>query len=162
MCLKLLSVFLNFLIFIFYTSSSFANSISFNGLVISDFWIKATIGKHNMTSGYLTIENTSNIDERLVLLTSEISKKIQLHNIVVKNDIMKMKNLTDGVVIKANSKVSFKPGSYHIMFMKLQKPLIVMNQYQVTLKFENSGSVIVEMPVHNKKSNNKTKKHNHE
>ena len=158
---KLLSLFLNFLICLTFTSSSLASSVNFNGLLISDFWIKATIRNHKMTSGYLTIENTSNIDKRLVSLTSEISKKIELHDMVVKNDIMKMKYLIDGIVIKANSKVSFKPGSYHIMFMKLQKPLIVMNKYEVTLSFENSGSVIIKMPVQNKKSNYKTKKHHH-
>ena len=161
MRLKLLSLLINFFIFTTFTFSSFADSINFKGLLISDFWIKASIGNHKITSGYLTIENTSNIDERLVSLTSEISKKTQLHDMVVKNDIMKMKYLTDGILIKANSKVSFKPGSYHVMFIELQKPIIVMNKHKVTLKFENSGSLILKMPVHSKNSNNKTKKHHH-
>jgi copper(I)-binding protein len=47
------------------------------------------------------------------------------------------------------------------MFMKLKKPIIVMSKYQVTLRFKNSGSVIIEMPVVSKKSNNKIKKHHH-
>ncbi len=161
MRLKSMTLFTNFLIFITFTSSSFANSISFNGLLISDFWIKSTIGNHKMTSGYLKIENKSNTDERLVSLTSKISKKIQLHDMGVQNDIMKMKNLKNGVVIKANSIVNFNPGGYHIMFMNLQNPLIVMKKYQVILKFENYGSVILKMPVRNKKSNNKTQKHDH-
>jgi periplasmic copper chaperone A len=161
MVLKSINLFINFLFFITFTSLSFAQSINVNGLQISDFWIKPPIGNHKMTSGYLTIENTNNIDERLVSLTSKISKKTQLHDMVVQNDIMIMKNLLDGVVIKANSKVSFRPGSYHIMFMKLTKPLKVMNKYQVTLRFKNSGYVIIKMPVLSKKSNNKTRKHHH-
>ena len=161
MRLKPLSFFINLLIFVTCISSSYANSINVNGLLISDFWIKPTIGNHKMTSGYLTIENTNNIDERLVSLTSEISKKTQLHDMVVQNDIIMMKHLLGGVVIKANSKVTFRPGSYHIMFMKLTKPLIVMDKYQVTLRFKNSGSLIISMPVLSKKSNNKTKKHHH-
>ena len=107
------------------------------------------------------IENTNNIDERLMSLTSKISKKTQLHVMVVQNDIMKMKNLEDGFVIKANSKVKLKPGSYHIMFMKLKKPIIVMNKYKVTLRFKNSGYIMIEMPVLTKKSDNKIKKHHH-
>ena len=158
---KFLNFIINLLIFLTFTSSSFANSINVNGLLISDFWIKAAIGNHKMTSGYLTIENTNNFDEHLVSLTSEISKKTQIHDMVVQNDIMKMKNLEGGVLIKAYSKVSFRPGSYHIMFMKLKKPIIVMNKYQVTLRFKNSGSVIIEMPVVSKKYNNKIKKHHH-
>ena len=161
MRLKSLNFLLNLLILITFTSLSFANSINFNGILISDFWIKAAIGNQKMTSGYLTIENTNNIDERLLSLTSEISKKTQLHDMVVQNDIMKMKKLEDGVVIKANSRVSFSPGSYHIMFMKLKKPIIVMNKYQVILRFKNSGSVIIKMPVLAKKSKNKIKNHHH-
>ncbi|MDC0093988.1 copper chaperone PCu(A)C, partial [Alphaproteobacteria bacterium] len=132
MRLKFLSFFLNLLIFVTCISSGYANSINIKGLLISDFWIKATIGKHKMTSGYLTIENTNNIDERLVSLTSEISKKTQIHDMVVQNDIMKMKHLSDGILIKAKSTVSFRPGSYHIMFMELNKHLVEMNKYQVT------------------------------
>ena len=161
MRLKPLSFLINLLIFVTGISSSYANSINVNGLLISDFWIKPTIGNHKMTSGYLTIENTNDIDERLVSLTSEISKKTQIHDMVVQNDIMKMKNFEDGVVIRANSKVSFRPGSYHIMFMELKKPIIVKNKYQVTLEFKKSGSVIIEMPVLTKKFNNKIKKDHH-
>ena len=47
------------------------------------------------------------------------------------------------------------------MFMKLHNPLKIMNKYKVTLKFKNAGAVILEMPVHQKKSNNNAKHHNH-
>ena len=161
MSFKSISIFFNFLIFIFITSPSTASSIKFNGLVLSNFWIKETIGNHKITSGYLTIENKNNFDERLETVTSEISEKTQLHNIIVKNDIMKMENLNNGIVIRAKSKLSLKPGSYHIMFMKLRKPLKITKKYKVTLNFKNAGSVTLEMPVHKNRSNNKAKHHDH-
>ena len=123
------SFFLNLIIFMAINSSSLANSIQFNGLILSNFWIKETIGNHKMTSGYLSIENKNSVDERLLSLTSEIAKKNQLHNMIVKNDIMKMENLNNGIVIRAKSKLSLKPGSYHIMFMKLRKPLKITKKY---------------------------------
>ena len=73
MSFKSISIFFNFLIFIFITSPSTASSIKFNGLVLSNFWIKETIGNHKITSGYLTIENKNNFDERLESVSSEIS-----------------------------------------------------------------------------------------
>ena len=155
------SFFLNLIICMAITSTSFANSIKFNGLILSNFWIKETIGNHKMTSGYLTIENKNSVDERLLSLTSEIAKKNQLHNMIVKNDIMKMENLNNGIVIRAKSKLSLKPGSYHIMFMKLRKPLKITKKYKVILNFKNAGSVTLEMPVLKNRSNNKTKHHNH-
>jgi copper(I)-binding protein len=114
-----------------------------------------------MTSGYLSIENKNRVDERLLSVTSEIAKKNQLHNMIVKNDIMKMENLNNGIVIRAKSKLSLKPGSYHIMFMKLRKPLKITKKYKVTLNFKNAGSVTLEMPVHKNRSNNKAKHHDH-
>ena len=161
MSFKSISIFFNFLIFIFITSPSTASSIKFNGLVLSNFWIKETIGNHKITSGYLTIENKNNFDERLETVTSEISEKTQLHNMIVKNDIMKMENLNNGIVIRAKSKLSLKPGSYHIMFMKLRKPLKITKKYKVILNFKNAGSVTLEMPVHKNRSNNKAKHHDH-
>ena len=161
MSLKSISIFFNFLIFIFITSPSTASSIKFNGLVLSNFWIKETIGNHKITSGYLTIENKNNFDERLETVTSEISEKTQLHNMIVKNDIMKMENLNNGIVIRAKSKLILKPGSYHIMFMKLRKPLKITKKYKVILNFKNAGSVTLEMPVHKNPSNNKAKHHDH-
>ena len=158
---KTKSFFLNLIICVAITSSSFANSIKFNGLILSNFWIKETIGNHKMTSGYLTIENKNSVDERLLSLTSEIAKKNQLHNIIVKNDIMKMENLNNGIVIRAKSKLSLKPGSYHIMFMKLRKPLKITKKYKVILNFKNAGSVTLEMPVRKNRSNNKAKHHDH-
>ena len=155
------SFFLNLIIYMAITSSSFANSIKFNGLILSNFWIKETIGNYKMTSGYLTIENKNSVDERLLSLTSEIAKKHQLHNIIVKNDIMNMENLNNGIVIRAKSKLSLKPGSYHIMFMKLLKPLKITKKYKVILNFKNAGSVTLEMPVHKNRSNNKAKHHDH-
>ena len=161
MSFKSISIFFNFLIFVFMTSPSTASSIKFNGLVLSNFWIKETIGNHKITSGYLTIENKNNFDERLETVTSEISEKTQLHNMIVKNDIMKMENLNNGIVIRAKSKLSLKPGSYHIMFMKLRKPLKITKKYKVILNFKNAGSVTLEMPVHKNRSNNKAKHHDH-
>ena len=70
------SFFLNLIICMAITSSSFGNSIKFNGLILSNFWIKETIGNHKMTSGYLSIENKNRVDERLLSVTSEIAKKI--------------------------------------------------------------------------------------
>ena len=51
-------ILLSFLMCAIVTSFSFAESIKFNGLIISNLWIKEPIGNHSMTSGYLTIKNT--------------------------------------------------------------------------------------------------------
>ena len=116
---KLLSIF----IFITLASKGFAETLSQNGFNFSNFWIKEVVANNKSTSGYFTIENTNDEDERLIFMSSDFSEKTELHNMIVENDIMKMKHLSEGVIIKAKSKLILKPGGYHLMFIKLNKDL---------------------------------------
>ena len=79
----------------------------------------------------------------------------------VENDIMIMKHVDNDISIKANSKLIFRPGSFHIMFIKLLKPLKVMNKYKVRFTFQNAGTILLEMPVKAKINTIKKKKHSH-
>ena len=137
-----------FLVILFTISSTcFSETISIKGLVFSDLKINEVFANQKITSGYLTIENTNKKDEHLIHLVSNFSEKTELHNMTVENDIMKMKHVDKGITIKANSKLIFRPGSFHIMFIKLLKPLKVMNKYKVIFTFQNAGTILLEMPV---------------
>jgi len=154
-------IFLSFLMCAVVTSFSFAESIKFNGLIISNLWIKEPIGNHSMTSGYLTIKNTNAYDEHLIAIISNIAKKSEIHEMIIDNDIMKMNVLNDGLKIPANSTVHLKPGSYHIMFMKLQKKIKIMSTHKINLNFEKSGQLNIDVSVHKKFSDIKSTKHHH-
>ena len=59
-----------------------------------------------------------------------------------------MRRLADGLEIPAGKMVELKPGSYHIMFFKLKKPIVKGEKFKATLVFEKSGAVDVEfMPA---------------
>jgi len=47
------------------------------------------------------------------------------------------------------------------MFIKLLKPLKVMNKYKVIFTFQNAGSILLEMPVKAKINIIKKHKHSH-
>ena len=113
--------FLYLFTFILLSSQSFSETITFKGLVLSDFWIKKVIANNNITAGYIKIENKNEKNERLISVESNFSKRTELHDMNIKNDIMIMKHLEDGVLIKSKSKINLKPGSFHIMFIDLTK-----------------------------------------
>ena len=152
-------ILLSFLICTLDTSFSFAENIKFNGLIISNFWIKESIGNHSITSGYLTIKNTNSYDETLIDITTNFAKKSEIHEMIIENDIMKMNILNDGLKIPANSIVLLKPGSYHVMFMKLYKKLKIMSTHKINLNFEKVGQLNVHFPVYKKFSDIKFTKH---
>ena len=148
-------------IFILSTSQSFSETISFKGLVLSNFWIKNVIANSKTTSGYIKIENKNEKNERLISVESNFSKRTELHYMNIKNDIMIMKHLEDGVLIKSKSQINLKPGSFHIMFIDLTKSFNKTSNQKVKFNFENAGSIIINMPIINKAKILKDKKKHH-
>jgi copper(I)-binding protein len=65
----------------------------------------------------------------------------------VKDGIMTMRPLEQGIALPAGAKVVFKPGGYHIMFMNLKQQLNQGDSMKGTLTFEKAGSVDVEFKV---------------
>ena len=147
--------------FILVSSQSFSEIITFKGLVLSDFWIKKVIANNNITAGYIKIENKIDKNERLISVESKFSKRTELHYMNIKNDIMIMKHLEDGVLIKSKSKINLKPRSFHIMFIDLTKSFNKTSYQKVKFNFENAGSIIINMPIINKTKISKDKKKNH-
>ena len=158
--------FLNFLFLLFFilsSSKSFSETISFKGLILSDFWIKKVIANNNITSGYIKIENKNEKDERLISVETDFSKRTELHEMNIKNDIMIMKHIEEGILIKSKSKLNLEPGSFHIMFMDLTKSLKITKVQKVKFNFKNAGSIVINMPIIYKAkiSKDNEKHHNH-
>ena len=153
--------FLYLFTFILLSSQSFSETITFKGLVLSDFWIKKVIANNNITAGYIKIENKNEKNERLISVVSDFSKRTELHYMSIKNDIMIMKHLEDGMLIKSKSQINLKPRSFHIMFIDLTKSFNRTNNQKVKFNFENAGSIIINMPIINKAKILKDKKKHH-
>ena len=153
--------FLYLFTFIFLSSQSFSETITIKGLVLSDFWIKKVIANNNITAGYIKIENKNEKNERLISVESNFSKRTELHYMNIKNDIMIMKHLEDGVLIKSKSQINLKPRNFHIMFIDLTKSFNKTSNQKVKFNFENAGSIIINMPIINKAKISKDKKKNH-
>ena len=153
--------FLYLFTFILLSSQSFSETITFKGLVLSDFWIKKVIANNDITAGYIKIENKNDKNERLISVESNFSKRTELHYMNIKNDIMIMNHLEDGVLIKSKSKINLKPRSFHIMFIDLTKSFNKTSFQKVKFNFENAGSIIINMPIINKVKISKDKKKNH-
>ena len=154
---KLLSI----IIFFTLASKGFSETLSQNGFNFSNFWIKEVVANNKSTSGYFTIENTNDEDERLIFMSSNFSEKTELHNMIVENDIMKMRHLSEGVIIKAKTKLILKPGGHHLMFIKLNEGLQLKKKYDVHFRFKSGKTIVLSMPVKNQASNYKEKIHHH-
>ena len=116
-------------------------------LNISLPFTRATLPNAPVGGGFLTIENTGTEADRLVSAASTVAGATQIHEMAMEGDVMKMRQLVDGLEIPAGETVVLAPGGFHIMFMGLKQAFVEGETVAVTLTFEKAGSVEVLLPV---------------
>lgn len=114
---------------------------------ISQPFTRATLPNAPVGGGFLTIENTGTEPDRLVSATSPASDVVQIHEMAMEGDVMKMRQLPDGLEIPAGETVVLAPGGFHLMFMGLKQAFVEGEAIEVTLVFEKAGTVEVSLPV---------------
>ena len=130
-------------------SAGFATAHEFKAgpLKIGHPWSRATPAGAKVGGGYLSIENTGTVADRLVSVSVPFAARAEVHEMAVKDGIMTMRPLDNGVDVPAGAKVEFKPGGYHIMFMDLKQQLKQGEMMKGMMTCENAGTVDVEFNV---------------
>ena len=100
-----------------------------------------------VSGGYLTIRNTGDEADRLVGGTASFAGKVEIHEMAMDGDVMKMRKLADGLEIPPGGEVMLKPGGYHVMFMQMKGNLEADTSEKVTLRFEKAGEIEVDFNV---------------
>ena len=116
-------------------------------LLIEHPWSRPSPMASNVSAGFLKITNTGQEDDRLVKATAEISPKVQLHDMKMEGDMMKMVELPEGIVIPAGKTVELKPKSLHIMFMDVKSQPVDGSVFKATLVFEKAGELAIDFMV---------------
>jgi periplasmic copper chaperone A len=116
-------------------------------LNLSGGYLKAMLPGQPVGGGYVTIENTGNMDDKLLSVSSPTAGKVELHEMSMTNNVMKMRKVDGGLDVKAGDKLEMQPGGYHLMFMGVKKPFSTGDSVPVTLNFEKAGSVDMVLPV---------------
>lgn len=128
-------------------ASGHAGQATVGTLTIENAWSRQSPMAANVAAGFMKIVNTGSEDDRLVKATAEISGTVQLHDMKMDGDVMKMAEMPDGVVIPAGQTVEFKPGSLHLMFLGLTSQPKEGDTFKGSLTFEKAGTVDVEFEV---------------
>lgn len=116
-------------------------------LTLNHPWTRATAKGAEMGGGFVTIVNAGSEADRLVGGSFALAGRTEVHEMKMEGEVMKMRQLEGGLDIPAGATVELKPGSYHLMFMKLTAPLEAGTNVKGTLVFEKAGEVPVEFAV---------------
>jgi len=118
----------------------------------------ATPPGSSTAAGYLAITNNGTQPDRLIGIDSSFPRAM-IHRSAMEDGVMKMRHQADGVVIPAGETVTFEPGGLHLMFVGLKDSLKEGEKADVTLHFENSGSVPIVLNVEKRKVTAETMDH---
>ena len=129
------------------TAPALAGDYKVGSLTIDHPVMRATAPGAKVGGGFLTIENTGKNADRLVGGSVEFAKSIEIHEMKMENDVMKMRQIPGGLEIAPGKTEKLKPGGNHVMFMGLKEQLKQGEQRKVTLTFEKAGSVDVVFQV---------------
>lgn len=112
---------------------------------ISGAFTRATLPNAPVGGGFMVLSNEGTEDDRLIAVSSPIAKESQIHQMALEGDVMKMRELEDGLAVPAGETVTLEPGGYHLMFMGLNGPIAEGDAVPVTLTFEKAGEVTLDL-----------------
>ena len=118
-------------------------------VTISNSWVRATVQGQKATGAFMTV--TSKENSKLIAVSSPIASIVEIHEMKMDKDVMKMSALPNGLDLPAGKAVDLKPGGFHIMLMDLKLPLNKDVAVPLTLTFQDSSGKksqqVVQVPV---------------
>lgn len=127
--------------------TAWAHGYEIGSLSIEHPWSRATPPGAPTGGGFMIIHNHGDESDRLVGGNADFTQNISIHQTKMEDGTMKMMPLQHGLEIPAGGSVALEPGSYHLMLMGLQAPLLEGERRSITLQFEKAGSIEVELVV---------------
>lgn len=117
-------------------------------VTVENPWVRATVPQQAGTGAFMQL--TSQTDATLVQADSPIAKHVEVHEMVMENHVMKMRQV-EGVRLPAGQVVELKPGGYHIMFIGLHGQVKEGEQVPLKLTFEDAdgkrSAIDIQAPV---------------
>jgi copper(I)-binding protein len=116
-------------------------------LEISGAFARATLPNAPVGGGYFTINNKGTAPDRLVSVTSPAAGSVTLHTMGLEGNLLKMRDMRNGIDIPPGVAVKLTPSGLHLMFEHLNGAFVKGKTVPVTLNFEKAGSVTLDLNV---------------
>ncbi|MCF8149490.1 MAG: copper chaperone PCu(A)C [Burkholderiaceae bacterium] len=118
-------------------------------VVVKDPWVRATVSQQKATGAFMQL--TSPQDARLVEAKSPVAGVVEIHEMSMEKDVMRMRAMPGGLELPAGKTVELKSGGYHVMLMDLKQQVKEGSSVPMTLVFEGKdkkrSSIEIKAPV---------------
>ena len=118
-----------------------------DGMHVMNGWVKEPLPGVDATAVYLSMHNPGKVPDRLISVSTDLAQISEIHEMLMVDNVMKMRRLDSGIAIAPDELVRLEPGGSHIMLFDLNKTLEVRETYTVLLNFERAGTMRVPVTV---------------
>ena len=121
---------------------------------IEDAYARTASSMAKSGAAFMHIMNIGDIDDRLVAVRTDVAMMPELHTHIMEDGIAKMREVEGGFEVLASEATILERGGLHIMLMGLTRPLVHGEVITLTLIFEQSGELTIEVTVDNERQGN--------
>ncbi|MBT9456060.1 MAG: copper chaperone PCu(A)C [Burkholderiaceae bacterium] len=105
-------------------------------VTVKDAWVRATVPQQKATGAFMQLSAAK--DTRLVAVSSTAVPVVEVHEMVMQDHVMKMRQIP-ALDLPAGKSVELKPGGYHVMLLDLKQQMKVGATVPLTLVFEDKA-----------------------
>ncbi|MGP1358079.1 copper chaperone PCu(A)C [Roseicyclus sp.] len=117
-------------------------------MVIEDAYARSSGAMAQSGAVFMSIYNHNDHADVLIGAESDVAERIELHTHIQSADgVMRMVEVEGGIPLGADETVLLERGGLHVMLLGLTRPLEHGDTFPLTLIFETSEPVTIEVPV---------------
>lgn len=117
-------------------------------IMISDAYARAATPSSKSGAAFMQIVNHGEAADRLVSASSDVAKRVELHTHAAGDDgVMRMLHVEEGFDLPAGGMLALERGGKHVMLMGLTRSLDQGDVVTITLEFEKSGPLTLDVLV---------------
>jgi copper(I)-binding protein len=121
------------------------SAVSAQTVEVKDAWVRSSVPGQKATGAFMKI--TAKDGAKLVGAASPAAGVVEVHEMKMEADVMKMRAVAGGLDLPAGKTVELKPGGYHIMLMDLKAALAKDSRLALTLLFKDAKGVESKMEL---------------
>lgn len=119
-----------------------------DSLEVVDPWGRTSPMNAEAGAFYMTIENGTDAEDRVLSATSDRCTMIELHNSSMNDEgVMSMAPAPEMFVVPAGGTLVLEPAGLHVMCMGLTSPLVEGETVEIAMEMEQAGAVTVEAVI---------------
>ncbi len=116
-------------------------------LSVDAAFLRAAPPNAPVLGGYAVITNAGQEDDTLIAAVTEAAGRVELHEMILEDDVMRMREVAGGIPVPAGGTVVLRPGGLHLMLMAPTGAAAVGETRDVTLTFASGAEMTVPFAV---------------